>query len=153
MLRYFRLIWISTAIFFFAALILSYAFLPERVGILADEEGIANEFVSKETFFYSALAIFIVINLLGSFFLGILTAVPETSGLYFNSENFKESITSWFSSFIAIANVFLVTATLYVSLYNNQSDYTIDEFNFLIYVAPLLLVVSLVWLVFVIARR
>lgn len=153
MLKLFRLLWVLTAVVFFAALVLSYAFLPERVGILADAEGIANEFVSKETFFYSALAIFGVTNLLGSVFIGIMKAVPHTSGLYFHSENFKESTTSWLSSFFAIINVFLITATLYVSLFNNQGDFTISEFNFLIYIAPLLLAASLFWLVFIIARR
>ena len=153
MLKLFRLIWVLTAVVFFAALVLSYAFLPDRVGILADAEGIANEFVSKETFFYSALAIFVVTNLMGSVFIGVMNAVPSTSGLYFHSENFKESTTSWFSSFFAIINVFLITATLYVSLFNNQGDYTISEFNFLIYIAPLLLAASLFWLVFIVARR
>jgi hypothetical protein len=153
MLKVFRLLWVFTAIIFFAALVLSYAFLPDRVGVLADAEGIANEFVSKEIFFYSALAIFAVVNLMGSVFLGLLTAVPFTSGFYFRSEAFKENITSWFSTFISIVNVFLITATLYVSLFNNQGDYTISDFNFLIYIAPLLLAASLFWLVIVIARR
>jgi hypothetical protein len=153
MLKFFRFLWVLTAVVFFAALVLSYAFLPDRVGILADAEGIANEFVSKETFFYSALASFIVVNLLGSVFIGVMNAVPSTSGLYFHSESFKESTTSWFSSFFAIINVFLITATLYVSLFNNQGDYTIFEFSFLIYMAPLLLSASLFWLVFIIARR
>ena len=153
MLKLFRLLWVITALAFFAALVLSYAFLPDRVGILADEEGIANEFVSKETFFYGALGIFVVINLLGSIFLGLLTAVPATSGFYFRSDDFKENITSWFSTFISIVNIFLTTATLYVSLFNNQGDYTISEFNFLIYIAPLLLAVSFLWLVYIIARR
>lgn len=153
MLKVFKLLWVFTAIIFFAALVLSYAFLPDRVGVLADADGIANEFVSKETFFYSALAIFVVINLLGSVFLGVLTAVPSASGFYFRSEDFKESITSWFSTFVGIINVFLITATLYVSLFNNQGDYTISDFNFLIYIAPLLLAASLFWLVIIIARR
>jgi len=153
MLKFFRLLWVFTALAFFATLILSYAFLPERVGILADAEGIPNEFVSKATFFYSALGIFVVINLMGSVFLGVLSAVPDSSGFYFRSEEFKENITSWFSTFISIVNVFLITATLYVSLFNNQGDYTIGEFNYLIYIAPLLLAASFFWLVYIIVRR
>jgi len=153
MLKVFRLLWVFTAISFFAALVLSYAFLPDRVGVLADAQGTPTEFVSKATFFYGSLVIFAVVNLLASVFLGLLTAVPDSSGFYFGSESFKDSITSWFSTFIAIVNVFLITATLYVSLFNNQGDYTIDDFTFLIYVAPLLLVASFVWLAIIIVRR
>lgn len=121
--------------------------------MLADDAGTASEFISKETFFYGALAIFVVVNLLGSVFLGVLSAVPATSGFYFKSETFKENIASWFSTFISVINIFLVTATLYISLFNNQGDYIISDFNFLIYIAPLLLAASLFWLVMIIARR
>jgi len=153
MLKFFRLLWVLSAIVFFGALVLSYAYLPERVGIQADAAGTASEFISRETFFYSALIIFVVVNLLGSVLLSVLTAVPATAGLYFQSEEFKENLTSWFSTFIAIINVFLTTAALYVSLFNNQGDYTIDQFSFLIYVAPLLLAASLIWLIVVIIKR
>ncbi|MEK6480617.1 hypothetical protein WJR50_23940 [Catalinimonas sp. 4WD22] len=153
MLRFFRLLWVFTALIYFAALMLSYAYLPERVGIQADMEGVPNEFIERDTFFYFGLGFFIIANLLGSILLSVLTSVPETSGFYFRSENFKEGITSWLSSFIAIINIFLTSAVMYIALFNNQGDYRMSQFNWLIYVAPLLLLISLIWLVSIIIKR
>ncbi|MFP4093197.1 MAG: hypothetical protein ACLFUB_01845 [Cyclobacteriaceae bacterium] len=153
MLKIFKFLWVLTALLYFASLVLSYAFLSESVAISADERGIPDEFITKETFFYTALAIFVVINLLGSAFLRILTGVPASSGMYFRSGNFKENITSWFAGFIGIVNVFLASAAAYIALYNNQGDYQISQFNWLIYVAPVLMFISLVWLVIIIGKR
>ncbi|MDF9796138.1 Ca2+/Na+ antiporter [Catalinimonas alkaloidigena] len=153
MLKFFRLLWVLTALVYFAALMLSYAYLPELVGIHADMEGVADDFIERDTFFYFGLGFFIISNLLGSMLLSVLTSVPETSGFYFNSENFKEGVTSWLSAFIAIINVFLTSAVMYIALFNNQGDYSMSQFNWLIYVAPVLLFFSLIWLVSIIVRR
>ena len=153
MLRFFRLLWVFTALIYFAALMLSYAYLPELVGIQTDAEGVPYEFIERDTFFYFGLGFFIIANLLGSILLSVLTSVPETSGFYFKSENFKEGVTSWLSAFIAIINVFLTSAVMYIALFNNQGDYRMSQFNWLIYVAPILLFFSLVWLVSIIIRR
>ncbi len=153
MLKLFRFLWILSALAYFAVLLLGYAYLPERVGIHADAEGIADQFVEKETFFYVGLGFFIVSNLLGSILLSVLTGIPESAGFYFRSESFKENVTSWFCSFIAVINAFLICAVTYISLFNNQGNYRISQFNWLIYVAPLLLLVNMVWLVVIIVKR
>jgi hypothetical protein len=153
MLKIFKFLWVISALIFFAALLLSYAFLPENVAVSASERGIPEEFISKETFFYIALAVFVVINLLGSAFLRILNGVSSSSGMYFRSENFKENITSWFAGFVGIVNIFLATGGTYIALFNNQGDYQIGQFNWLIYLAPVLLLLSLVWLVVIIGKR
>lgn len=153
MLKFFRFFWIFTTLAYFAALLLSYAYLPEQVGIHADAEGAVDQLIDKETFFYVGLGVFIVANLLGSILLSVLSGIPARSGFYFRSESFKDSITSWFSTFVAIINIFLITAVMYIALFNNQEDFRISQFNWLIYVAPLFFVIHLIWLVMIIVRR
>jgi len=153
MLKFFRLLWVISALVYFATLMLGYAYLPESVAIHADLEGEADQFIEKETFFYFGVGFFIVVNFLGSILLSVLSSIPETSGFYLRSENFKESITSWLSSFVTIVNIFLVCAATYIALFNNQGDYQISQFSWLIYVAPVLLVADFIWLVAIILKR
>lgn len=153
MLKFYRLFWVFTALAYFAALMLSYAYLPERVGIQADYEGVVNEFIDRETFFYFGLGTFIVVNLLGSILLSVLNGIPYSSGFYFRSEQFKENITSWFSAFVAIINIFLICAVAYIAIFNNQGDAGMSKFNWLIYVAPLFFVINLIWLIIIMVRR
>ncbi|WPP52345.1 hypothetical protein [Catalinimonas niigatensis] len=153
MLKFYRFFWVFTALAYFVALMLSYAYLPERVGIQTDDEGVVNEFIDRETFFYFGVGIFIVVNLLGSILLSVLNGIPDSSGFYFRSEEFKENITSWFSAFVAIINIFLICAVAYIAIFNNQGASGSFQFNWLIYVAPLFFVINLVWLVMIMIRR
>lgn len=148
-----NLVWFFTFLGFFAALVLSYAFLPEQVGIHANDIGDADEFISKETFFYTALVVFAVSNMVYFFFIRMMDAIPATSGFYFKNDNFKENITGWFAAFITIINLFLIFATAYIALFNNQGDYQMSQFNYLVYIAPILIVFSLVWLAYIFANR
>lgn len=148
-----NLAWFFTFVGFFVALMLSYAFLPEQVGIHANRIGDADEFITKETFFYTGLIVFAVSNIIYFFFIRVMDAIPASSGFYFNNGYFKKNITGWFAGFVAIINLFLILATSYVALFNNQGDYQINQFNFLIYVAPVLAIGSVVWLIFIFKNR
>lgn len=148
-----NVIWVLTFIGFFALLILSYAVLPERVGILADSNGFANEFVTKEMFFYVALALFTAFNALGFICLRVLASIPVGSPLYARNEPFKERFTAWSGSLVAAVNVCMICAVAYLTLFNTRGSGSISSFNYLIYIGPACLLISLGWLFSVLNRR
>ena len=145
--------WVLTFVSFFTMLIFSYAVLPERVGILADPNGFANEFVTKEMFFYVVLALFTAFNVLGFICLRVLVSVPVSSLLYARNESFKERFTAWSGSLVAAINVCLICAVAYLTLFNTRENGSISSFNYLIYIGPVFLLTSLVWLFFVLNQR
>ena len=145
--------WVLTFIGFFAALIFSYAMLSERVAILTDTNGIGDEFVAKETFFYVALGLFTAFNMLSFIFLRVLTGMPVSSPFYAQNELFKERFAAWVGSFISAINVCLICAVAYILLFNTQEYGRIASFNYLIYIGPAFLLISLVWLFMVLNRR
>lgn len=148
-----NLAWFFTFMAFFASLIISYAFLPEQVGIHADYEGVTDKFISKGVFFYVGLFGFAVSNLVFFFLVRVMDAVPATSGLYFRNRVFKDNITGWFGGFAAVINIFLIFGAAYIALFNNQGDYQMSQFNHLLYIAPILAICSLAWLVYIFLNR
>lgn len=148
-----NLAWVFTFVAFLAALVICYAFLPESVGIHADDKGVPDEFVSRDTFFYVGLAAFVISNIIFLFLVRVMDAAPATSGLYFKNSSFKENITAWFGGLASVINIFLFFAATYIALFNNQGPYHISQFNFLVYIAPILAAFSLFWLIFIFLSR
>ncbi len=145
--------WFLSFFGFFASLLISYAYLPERVGIHADSEGIADTFLTKENFFYIALAAFAVCNIIFFVLIRLMEAVPPSSALYFGNESFKDNILGWLGGLATVVNLFLTFGVAYVAIFNNQKSDDLMPFRSLVYVAPMLALLSLGWLVFIFLNR
>ena len=145
--KFVNLAWVFTFLLFFAALMLSYSFLPEQFALL----GLPS--VDREVFFYVALALFVVVNLAALILRRLLEALPVSSAVYRRNERFKERLIAWFGGLLSAVNVCLVTLVGYAALSHNQGDFSINDFSFLVYVGPVLLGLCLVWLVMVLAGR
>lgn len=152
MRKIFNLFWFFTFVLFFAALTLSYAYLPENIGIHADNTGAVDQFIKKEAFFYIGLIIFVVSNIVSFYFIRVLDSVPASTSFYFKNQSFKYKITNWFAGFVTMVNLFLVMAVSYIAIFNSQ-DYQIEKYNYLLYLIPVLFVVSMAWLAFIFTRR
>lgn len=152
MRKFVNVCWFLTFLLFFAALTLSYAYLPENIGIQADEFGTADRFISKETFFYAGLLLFVVSNVVSLYFKRVLDSVPAETDFYFQNENFKQQITAWFGGFVTMINLFLVMAVGYIAIFNSEA-LAIEDYNLLLFLIPLLLVGNLAWLAGIYAQR
>ncbi len=154
MRKLFNFTWFLTFIGFFAALLLSYAYLPEQVGIHTNYQGEVDEFIGRETFFYVGLVAFILSNLVYFFSIKLLEGIPAASSLHFRNERFKESIVSWLVSFAAVINLFFILGITYIALFNTQGgDFQMSRFSFLIYIAPVLGIGCVLWLIFIFLNR
>lgn len=153
MRKFVNVAWFFTFLGFFAALMLSYTFLPEQVGVQANEIGDASIFITKESFFYTGLVVFAACNIICFFFIRMMDAIPASSGFYFRNEYFKDNITGWFAGFVTIINLFLMLAIVYIALFNHQGDYHISQFSALVYLPPILVILSLAWLAYIFHNR
>nr|WKN34234.1 DUF1648 domain-containing protein [Tunicatimonas sp. TK19036] len=145
-LKFINVAWIFTFLGFLVVLSLSYASVPEQVAFHTDLQGEPDQFVGKETFFYLALGTFVAVNIICFIFFRLLRAVPTSSPLFYRSELFKDRISAWFSSFTTVINVFIICMVAYISLFNTQGDYHISQFNWIIFVAPVLFGAVVLWL-------
>jgi uncharacterized membrane protein len=147
--KFVKLAWVFTFLGFFIALSLSYAFIPEQVAVFTNSEGEPNQFIGKETFFYLALGLFVVVNIVCLVFFRVLEAMPDSSPLFYRSALFKERISNWFGTFTTVVNIFLICLVSYVSLFNNQGDYLIGQFGWIVWVGPILFVAVFAWLLII----
>ncbi|MEM8968910.1 MAG: hypothetical protein AAGE93_21010 [Bacteroidota bacterium] len=145
--KFVKIAWGFTFLGFLIALSLSYAFLPIEVGLQADSNGQPDQFINRETFFYLSLGTFVVVNIICLVFFRVLNALPASSTVFYRSILFKERIRDWFGAFTTVINIFLICIVSYLSLFNNQGDYQIGQFNWIMWVGPLLFAGVLVWFV------
>ena len=145
-LKFINVAWVFTFIGFLIVLSLSYASVPEQVAFHTDMQGAPDQFIARETFFYLALGIFVLVNIICFVFFRILRAMPADSPIFYRSELFKDRFSAWFSSFTTVINVFLVCMVAYVSLFNTQGDYYIGQFNWIVFVGPVLFGAVILWL-------
>ena len=148
--KFVNLAWVLTFLLFFATLMASYAFLPEKFGLSAEAWGTS---VDREVFFYVTLAVFVVVNLAALILRRMLEALPLTSAVYARNELFKTQLITWLGGLMSAVNVCLVTLIGYVSLFNNQEDFSMDGFSFLLYLGPILLGVCAVWFISIFSSR
>lgn len=144
-LKFINTAWVFTFLGFLTVLSLGYASIPEQVAFHTDAQGAPDQFVARETFFYLALGIFAIVNIICFVFFRLLRDISPSSPVFYRSELFKERISAWFSSFITTINVFLICMVGYIALFNTQGDYHISQFNWIVFVGPVLFLVVAVW--------
>ena len=148
--KFVNLAWVLTFLLFFAVLMLTYAFLPEKFSLSAEAWGTS---IDRAVFFYVTLAVFVVINLTALILRRMLEALPLTSVVYARNELFKSQLVTWLGGLMSAVNICLTTLIGYVSLSNNQEDFSIDSFSFLIYLGPVLLGACVIWLFYILSSR
>jgi len=131
-LRFFTTV---SIIIFLVALLLVYAFLPDPLGLLFNEDGLAIREMSKNTFFYSTLFLFVISQIILILF---------KNGSLIKMKLKREYLNTWFQGFHLSINLFVILMLIFIGLANNAVDYSFSSIQFINYLAPL---VVLVWLV------
>ena len=115
-------------------LLYAYANLPQNVGLSSDHVGSPANFVTRNTFFFGCLLLFVTIN--ASFFIWI--------------QFLKKSITSksqlipiWWNGLNTLLNIFFVVSLTFISAFNSLEKVNLANFGLLILV---ILVVIAFWL-------
>lgn len=125
-----RGVWFVSSLGALAALLIVYAALPEEVFLL--QEGLEYVSVSREAFFYLALAVITLINAL----------VYVVKSLFEKQENMR----AWFHGLIVTVNIFLVVTLFFVNAYNTTERFDFQRIGPLIYASVILVGIwALMW--------
>ena len=140
-LRFFTTV---SIIIFLVALLLVYAFLPDPLGLLFNEDGLAIREMSKNTFFYSTLFLFVISQIILILF---------KNGRLFNMKLNREYLITWFQGFHLSINLFVILMLIFIGLANNAVDYSFSSIQFISYLAPLGVLVWLIILPFLLLLK
>lgn len=137
---------------FFGALLLIYAYLDERVGVLSNEWGMPNEFITRETFFYSSLIAFVITNAI-LYSLHKLLILSRQSAKTERALALRLDLSAWLLGFAATLNLLFIFTMLFFGLFNSSENYSIDRYVVFVYAGPLLLAIMFGLLVYILMKR
>ncbi|AHM58920.1 hypothetical protein D770_03265 [Flammeovirgaceae bacterium 311] len=150
--RLLKFFWIASMLLFFGALLLIYAYLDERVGVLSNEWGMPNEFITRETFFYSSLIAFVITNAI-LYTLHKLLILSRHSAKTERVLALRLDLAAWLLGFAGTLNLLFVFTMLFFGLFNSSENYSIDRYVIFVYAGPLLLAIMFGLLVYILMKR
>lgn len=138
---------------FLGVLLYVYAYLPENVGVDADEKDEFSTFISKEAFFYFSLIIFSLVNIVFIVFANLMQVIPVRPQGFFTTPDFKERIHNWFSSFGLIINLFFISVVAFIGFFNNADYYHVSSFSIFAYLGQALIFIWIVLFFYLLSKR
>jgi hypothetical protein len=132
-----------------------YSAMAESVGYSTDDNGLVINKISKETFFYSMIGIFVILN-------GLVLLPPKLletkmhrglQRIFPIGDNYRDYFLGWFYSFGGILNISLSIMVLYTHAINNQQEIAASKFNFFFYLIPLLSIIWVIGLFIILGRK
>jgi hypothetical protein len=137
-LKIFRSVWFMSLMGLLASLLLVYASLPETV--VVQEEGVQQVRLTRDTFFYIALAAITIINAM----------VYLIKKFYLKDETFR----SWFHGLVITINLFFIVALSLVNSFNSGERFDFSRIGFVVYGSMALIVIwAFAWPVLHFYRR
>jgi len=132
-----------------------YASLPENVAYQIDDRGFPLESITRDSFFYIGIIVFLFIN-----FLLIIPAKLIDKQATFNlkrlfpkHEPFTDHMLGWFYSFGAILNITIAIIALHIHGINNQQELTSADFNPFYYMVPIFFIVWIIALFVILGKK
>ncbi len=150
--RLLKFFWLVSLVLYLVGLLLIYAFLPDRVGIQANEYGMPYEFVTREAFFYFSLITVIFANGL-LYALNRLLLITRRSAQTDQSFALRTDLAAWLLGFAAALNIFFVFAMAFFGLFNSTENYDTNRFLLLVYGGPLLMALMFGLLAYILIKR
>jgi hypothetical protein len=136
--KIFKAFWFLSLLATLGSLLFTYAGLPEE--IVVQEVDARSIYISKEVFFYAALAVMALTNVL----------VYIMARMFPKEEGFR----SWFYGLIITLNAFFVVAFSMISLYNSNEKFDYNRIAFVIYGSVVLIAAWAVsWPVYSVFRK
>lgn len=150
-----KVFYFISALLFIAVFLYIYASLPEKVAYELSGSGSLAKGMSRDSFFFVAIAIFISLNL----FLVIPAKLVEnqvlsrTRNLFKNGSPFRDFLLIWVYSFGGVINLNLLLLVFYILRINNFGGNAPSGFDFFYYLIPFLLVAWIIALFVLLGRK
>jgi hypothetical protein len=120
-------------ILFLAVIVIVYAFVPDPCGLLFSDNGSILYSLPINTFFYSSLFIFMIIQ--------ILLMVFDKIFLSGSKQTNSVKLETWFQGMRLSINLFIILLLIFIGLANNAVDYSYSSIHLIIYFASLIIVI------------
>lgn len=144
-----------SVLLFIIIFLYTYSSLSEQVAYEIDNQGSVSKVISKNSFFYLGIILFLILN--------VILIVPgkliENQGtknikkLFPIGDVFRDYMLTWIYSFVGIINVSLCIMSIFVLSINNQNEISSGEFNFFFYLIPVFFVVWIVGLFWILLQK
>ncbi|MFN3803022.1 DNA topoisomerase IV [Belliella pelovolcani] len=140
-----------TVLIFVFVFLYIYAALTDIVAYQLDDSGGFDKSIGKETFFYTGIVAFIVLNVLLVVPAKMIEnqSISSLKRIFPKGELLSDYMIAWMYSFVGIINVSLIIMTFFVHSINNQNEISAGEFSFFFYLIPVLFVIwigALFWI-------
>ncbi|MFT4855304.1 MAG: hypothetical protein ACI9UV_000701 [Algoriphagus sp.] len=132
-----------------------YSAMAESVGYSMDDNGLVINKISKETFFYSMIGIFVIFNALVLLPPKLLETKMHRRlhRIFPIGDDYRDYFLGWFYSFGGILNISLSIMVLYTHAINNQQEIAASKFNFFFYLIPALSIIWVIGLFIILGRK
>ena len=137
MIKAVRVLNLFSTFLFAIILLLVYAYLPISVDL--NLQGIGN--MHKQDFFYNAIIVFLVFN--------ILIRLVVKVGL----RNLPSQLLAWISLIILIVNVYFTLLIGFIGVWNNSTHISPSSYAYLNYMGPILLIIWVIGLIFLAFKK
>jgi hypothetical protein len=153
--RFAKAFYFLSVMFFVIAFLYIYASLPESVVYEMGDGASPAKQLSKDSFFFTAIAAFVILNLMV-----ILPAkmienhtVPRLRILFKTGDPFREQMLSWVYSFSGVLNISLLIMAFYMVRLNNPDGIGQGGIGFIFYLIPLFFVLWVVALFVILGKK
>ncbi|WP_305982820.1 hypothetical protein [Roseivirga thermotolerans] len=140
-------------VLFTAALLWSYAYMVGQVTYRFDTQGNPIYAVDRNTYFFGALAIFILTNVVCSVFIQTLKKIKTTEdGSGLRNRSLKLDLVTWTKGFAGIVNLFFGLIMFFLGLMNLAESQQSKTLGFYVYLGPILIVVWFFYLAYLLGK-
>ena len=153
--RFGKVIHFLSVLVFIFVFLYTYSALPEQVAYEIDSQGGISKIMTKNSFFYIGIILFLVLNVI-LITPGKLIENQSTINLkklFPIGDVFRDYILAWIYSFVGIINISLCIMCIFVHSINNQNEISSGEFNFFFYLIPVFFVVWIVGLFWILLQK
>lgn len=143
-----------TWLIFIGALLWSYAYMTSSASYSIDADGNPNSFVDENTFFFSAIGAFLLVNIICAGFINILKKIKSTEdGKGIRNRSLKLDVVGWTKGLAGVLNLFLTFTMIFLGYMNMSEAFMVDGLDYIIYLGPLLLVAWFVYLFKLLSKK
>jgi len=153
--RFGKAFYFLTLFGFIFFLLYFYSAMSETVGYRLDENGSVIDKISKETFFYGMIGIFVILNALVLLPPKLLETKMHRGlhRIFPVGDDYRDYFLGWFYSFGGILNLSFSMMVFYTHAINNQEEIAANQFSFFFYLIPSLLIIWIIGLFVILAGK
>lgn len=139
---------------FMAALLWSYAYMVGQVTYRFDTDGNSVYMIDRNLYFFSAVGVFILANVVCSVFINTLKKITTSDeGVGLRNRSLKLDLITWTKGFSVVLNLFFGLIMFFLGLMNLAESRQSPTLGFYVYLGPILIVGWFFYLAYLLGKK